>query len=155
MLQFAQRLVPLIGAAAVRADEPSTGVVVLTGISLVFGILVLLFLILLLEGKIFGSIENKKKEKAEAEKLKAQAQTAAPAAAPAPAPAAPAIDGSISPQVVAAIMGAVSAATDGEFTIQSIQMAGGPGQPAKNVYAVTSRRGRWGNAGVAQNTEPF
>ena len=63
--------------------EPSIATVIITGLVLVFAILVLLYLIITLQGKIFVSIDNKKKAKTEAAK-------AAPAPAAKAAPAAPA-----------------------------------------------------------------
>lgn len=41
--------------------EPSVGVVVATGLILVFGVLVLLYLLITLEGIIFTSVDRKKK----------------------------------------------------------------------------------------------
>lgn len=41
--------------------EPSVGVVVATGLILVFGVLVLLYLLITLEGIIFTSVDRRKK----------------------------------------------------------------------------------------------
>lgn len=170
----AQRLMAMLAPAGtnIRTDEPSIAVVVITGLTLVFGILILLYLILLLEGKIFQSIDKKKQEKGKLEALTkeleetkaalqaaqdpAQQQAALAAAA---AAATAAVQGGISSQVVAAIMGAISAELGGDFIIQSINQAeetvkAAQAQPAGKP-AARGRRGQWGTAGVAQNTEPF
>ena len=72
---------------ALLALEASDGTVVLTSITLVFAMLVALCLIITLEGKIFDSMNAKKKAAKEAAKAPA-VQPAAPvqqaAAAPAP-----------------------------------------------------------------------
>ena len=128
---------------AAGAAEPNTATVVFTGVSLVFLILLILIVVILIQGKIFTALDKKKKDKEAQETTK---QAAAPVAAPAPAaqqPApAPAVEQGIPPEVVAAIVAAVSAATGGEYTLRSV---------------TTAKRGRgsWGLAGVIQSTEPF
>ena len=78
-------------------------VVTITGIVLVFLILVLLMAIITLEGKIFDSMNAKKK----AAKTAAQAPAAKPAAAPVQQAApAPQVEEGIPGDVVAAIMAA-------------------------------------------------
>ena len=106
-------------------------VVTITGIVLVFLILVLLMAIITLEGKIFDSMNAKKK----AAKTAAQAPAAKPAAAPVQQ-AAPA------PQVeegIPAIMAAIHAMGNGKYTLKAV------------------RRGKngWGKAGVNDTTAPF
>ena len=65
--------------------EPSIATVIITGLVLVFAILVLLYLIITLQGKIFVSIDNKKKAKTEAAKAApAPAAKAAPPWPPCP-----------------------------------------------------------------------
>lgn len=138
MLLSALRFIP---AGAAAAAEPATVTVVITGLSLVFGILVLLWLILMVEGKLFESIDRKKKEKAELEEA-AKAAPAAPApAAPAPA-SAPVVQEGIPPEVVAAIAAAVSQVEGGKYTLRSV---------------TTAQKGhsQWGLAGVISYTEPF
>mgnify|MGYP003367875399 CR=1 FL=1 len=76
-------------------------VVTITGIVLVFLILVLLMAIITLEGKIFDSMNAKKK----AAKTAAQAPAAKPAAAP----------------VVAAIMAAIHAMGNGKYTLKAVR----------------------------------
>ena len=117
-------------------------VVTITGIVLVFAILVLLMAIIALEGKIFDGM-NAKKAAAKAAP-KAAAKPAAPAAKPAatPAPAAapaPSVEAGIPGDVVAAIMAAVYALGNGKYTLKAV------------------RRGAngWGKAGVNDTTAPF
>ena len=102
-------------------------VVTITGIVLVFLILVLLMAIITLEGKIFDSMNAKKK----ATKIAAQAPAAKPAAAP--------VEEGIPGDVVAAIMAAIHAMGNGKYTLKAV------------------RRGKngWGKAGVNDTTAPF
>ena len=111
-------------------------VVTITGIVLVFAILVLLMAIIALEGKIFDGMNAKKAA------AKPAAPAAKPAAAPAPAPAAapaPSVEAGIPGDVVAAIMAAVYALGNGKYTLKAV------------------RRGAngWGKAGVNDTTAPF
>jgi len=114
-------------------------VVTLTGIILVFAILVLLMAIITLEGKIFDSMNGKKAAAKAAPK--AAAKPAAPAAKPAAAkaPAAPEVEQGIPGDVVAAIMAAIYAMGNGKYTLKAV------------------RRGTngWGKAGVNDTTAPF
>lgn len=115
-------------------------VVTITGIVLVFLILVLLMAIITLEGKIFDSMNAKKKAAKEAAKAPA-AQPAAPvqqAAAAAAAPA-PQVEEGIPGDVIAAIMAAIHAMGNGKYTLKAVRR---------------SKNG-WGNAGVNDTTAPF
>ena len=105
-------------------------VVTLTGIVLVFLILILLMAIITLEGKIFDSMDAKKK-----------AASVKPAAAAQPAAAAPApqVEEGIPGDVVAAIMAAIHAMGNGKYTLRAVRR---------------SKNG-WGNAGVNDTTAPF
>ena len=108
-------------------------VVTITGIVLVFLILVLLMAIITLEGKIFDGLGKKKA----ASKPAAPAKPAAPvqqAAAPAPQ-----VEEGIPGDVVAAIMAAIHAMGNGKYTLKAV------------------RRGTngWGKAGVNDTTAPF
>ena len=110
-------------------------VVTVTGIVLVFLILVLLMAIITLEGKIFDGLASKKK--AAASKPAAPAKPAAPvqqAAAPAPQ-----VEEGIPGDVVAAIMAAIYAMGNGKYTLKAV------------------RRGTngWSKAGVNDTTAPF
>ncbi len=120
---------------AAVAAEPPIPVVVITGIVLVFAILVLLFVILQIEGRIFSSIDRKKGNKQPADET-------ALAIVPAPAASAPKVQSGISPEVVAAIAAAVAASSGGAYTLRSVK-------------TVKKGRGNWGFAGVIQSTEPF
>ena len=142
---------------ALLALEAADGTVVLTSITLVFAMLVALCLIITVEGKIFDAIKNKKNgtKAAPAAPAAPAAQNiakAAPAAqniakaAPA-APAAPAADGSIPGEIVAAIAAAVASLGE-NLTIRGIHRV-------QKKTATGSRRGAWGDAGVTQNTTPF
>ena len=115
--------------------EPSVGVVVATGLILVFGVLVLLYLLITLEGIIFTSVDRKKKG------APAPKKEAAPAPVKAAAPKAPVVEAGIPGEVVAAI----AACMDGgeHYTLRSVKRTR------------VSGRSAWGQAGVVAYTEPF
>lgn len=122
-----------VDLALVPEADPAIATVVVTGFSLVFAILILLYVILLVEGKIFQAIDKRKQQK--------QVQNAvqpSPAAQPAP----PMVQPGIPPEVVAAIAAAVAAESDGRYTLRAVSTR-------------QKGRGRWGLAGVIQTTEPF
>ena len=121
-------------------------VVTITGIVLVFLILILLMAIITLEGKIFDNINNKKNGKPAAPKAPAAKAAPAPAAKPA-APAAKADNGSIPGEIIAAISAAVASVCGGNAVIRGIKRVSKP--------AAGSRRGAWGDAGVREHTTPF
>lgn len=112
-------------------------IVTLTGIALVFLILVLLMIIIKLEGKLFDSMSGKKSAPKPAAKPAPKSAPAKPAA-PA-APAAPVVEQGVPGEVVAAIMAAITAMGDGKYTLKAV------------------RRGHnnWGRAGVNDTTAPF
>lgn len=111
-------------------------VITITGIVLVFAILVLLMLIITLEGKIFDGMNAKKA----AAKAAAQAPAAKPAApvqqAAAPAPV---VEEGIPGDVVAAIMAAIHAMGNGKYTLKAVRRAANG----------------WSKAGVNDTTAPF
>ena len=109
-------------------------VVTITGIVLVFLILILLMAIITLEGKIFDSMNAKKKAAKEAAKAPA-AQPAAPVQQAAAAPA-PQVEEGIPGDVIAAIMAAIHAMGNGKYTLKAVRR---------------SKNG-WGNAGVNHRT---
>lgn len=120
-------------------------VVTITGMVLVFGVLVLLMAIITLEGKIFDSINAKKDAKVQAAHAQhAQQRPAAPASAPAAQPEPPEIEAGIPGDVVAAIAAAVHVLGDGKYTLRAVRRAGH-----------SNGRGAWGRAGVSDTTEPF
>ena len=112
-------------------------VVTITGIVLVFLILILLMAIITLEGKIFDSMNAKKKAAKEAAKAPA-AQPAAPVQQAAAAPA-PQVEEGLPGDVIAAIMAAIHAMGNGKYTLKAVRR---------------SKNG-WGNAGVNDTTAPF
>ena len=112
-------------------------VVTITGIVLVFLILILLMAIITLEGKIFDSMNAKKKAAKEAAKAPA-VQPAAPVQQAAAAPA-PQVEEGIPGDVIAAIMAAIHAMGNGKYTLKAVRR---------------SKNG-WGNAGVNVTTAPF
>ena len=112
-------------------------VVTITGIVLVFLILILLMAIITLEGKIFDSMNAKKKAAKEAAKAPA-AQPAAPVQQAAAAPA-PQVEEGIPGDVIAAIMAAIHAMGNGKYTLKAVRR---------------SKNG-WGKAGVNDTTAPF
>ena len=111
-------------------------VITITGIVLVFAILVLLMAIITLEGKIFDGM-NARKAAAKAAPKAPAAKPAAPvqqAAAPAPV-----VEDGIPGDVVAAIMAAIHAMGNGKYTLKAVRR---------------SKNG-WGKAGVNVTTAPF
>ena len=111
-------------------------VITITGIVLVFAILVLLMAIITLEGKIFDGM-NAKKAAAKAAAPKAPAaKPAAPVQQAAPAPV---VEEGIPGDVVAAIMAAIHAIGNGKYTLKAVRR---------------SKNG-WGKAGVNDTTAPF
>lgn len=126
-----------VALAAVADSDPSTGTVVAAGISIVFAVLILLYLLISLEGVIFSSIDKKKVGVRSAPKA-----PAAPAVKPAPKAVAPVIEAGIPAEVVAAISAAIACMDGGNYTIRSLKR-------------VKQGRSAWGNAGVASYTEPF
>ena len=110
-------------------------VITITGIVLVFAILVLLMAIITLEGKIFDGM-NAKKAAAKAEAKAPAAKPAAPVQQAAPAPV---VEEGIPGDVVAAIMAAIHAMGNGKYTLKAVRR---------------SKNG-WGKAGVNDTTAPF
>lgn len=140
------KFLPVAAATASGNPEPSVGVVVATGLILVFGVLVLLYLLITLEGIIFSAIDQRKRG------TPAQKSTPAPKKEPAPAPApavksavkAPAVEKGIPGEVIAAISAALAC------------MEGGAGYTLRSVKRVkVSGRSAWGQAGISAYTEPF
>lgn len=112
-------------------------VITITGIVLVFAILVLLMLIITLEGKIFDGM-NAKKAAAKAAAPKAPAAKAAAPVQQAAAPA-PVVEEGIPGDVVAAIMAAIHAMGNGKYTLKAVRRAANG----------------WSKAGVNDTTAPF
>lgn len=110
-------------------------VVTLSGMVLVFAILVLLMAIIMLEGKIFDSL-NAKKNAAKEEPKAAQKPTAPVQQA---STAAPQVEEGIPGDVIAAIMAAIYAMGNGKYTLKAVRRA----------------KNGWGKAGVNDTTAPF
>ncbi len=118
-------------------------IVTLTGIVLVFLILVLLMLIIMLEGRIFKAIDEKKnppRAKASAPAPKAaKPEVKAAQAQPAQQPV-PEVQQGIPGEVVAAIAAAIYAMGNGKYQLRAVRRAD---------------RSNWGKAGVSDTTAPF
>ena len=114
-------------------------IVTITGIVLVFLILVLLMAIITLEGKIFDAMNGKKAAAKAAPKVAAKPAAPATKPAAAQAPAAPQVEQGIPADVVAAIMAAIYSMGNGKYVLKAV------------------RRGKngWGKAGVNDTTAPF
>lgn len=130
-------------------DWIQVATVVISGFSIVFGVLLVLILIFYAFGAIVSKSVNaskkgKKKGKSDESKASAPAITPAPKSVAKASPA-PVADNGVTGEVVAAITAAI-AMSEGEgktFTIRSIKK--------KSV----SGRNPWASAAVADNTKPF
>lgn len=132
---------PVTIMAAAATAEPEVGVVVVTGLVVVFAVLILLYLLISLEGVIFGALD-KRKSGSKPEPTKQTPQQAV-SLAPVGKPAAPVIEKGISAEVVAAISAAITCMEGGEsFTIRTLTRA-------------KKGRSAWGGAAMASYTEPF
>ncbi|MEG1366189.1 MAG: OadG family transporter subunit [Oscillospiraceae bacterium] len=121
----------LISALAGATAEPSAGVVVATGLVLVFSVLILLYLLITLQGKFFSSIDKKKKVASENKAAELEVK-AAPLY----------IEQGVPGEIVAAIAAAVACMDGGKYVMRS-------------VSRVSKGRNAWSQAGVASYTEPF
>lgn len=142
--------------------EPSKWIVILTGITLVFAILVLLTFIIKVQGKIFTGIDRKKA--AAAAEAKAQPAPAASATAPVAVSAAPA---AVEPELVAAIAGAACANANaalggvpGEIVAAITAAVAAVSEGPFEILSITKNkqkagRSAWSRAAVRAYTEPF
>ena len=129
--------------------------VILTGVVVVFCMLLVLILAIKLIGSVFGSVGKNAEEKkaAKAEKAAAKAAAAAKKAAEAAAKAAPVAKAAPAPAATAdqgGVIAAISAAVymmlgHGNFKIKSVKKAEG-GRRNRNA---------WKMAGMQDNTRPF
>lgn len=122
-----------------------------TSLVLVFGLLVALCLIIMLEGKLFDSFNDKDSAKKRAKAMdelnkSAQKKPAAPAARAAVSAPAPVVETGIPGEVVAVISAAIYSMEGGHAVVREIR---------RMPQAGGSRRGAWGDAGVVQSTRPF
>ncbi|MEF9865147.1 MAG: OadG family transporter subunit [Oscillospiraceae bacterium] len=128
----------LISALAGATAEPSAGVVVATGLVLVFLVLILLYLLITLQGKFFSSIDKKKKVASENKAAELEVK-----AAPVQVQSKPLyIEQGVPGEIVAAIAAAVACMDGGKYVMRS-------------VSRVSKGRNAWSQAGVASYTEPF
>ncbi len=137
--------------AVVHATEsaPSIPVVIGTGLTLVFGILIILYVVLLVQGKIFSKIDKAKQEQETATVAPVQNMPQQNN----PVQNTPVVEEGISPEVVAAIAAAVTEFSEGQCKVQSVCHANT--DTNKPLSAKSERRGRWGLAGVMSDTEPY
>ncbi len=127
----------LFNFSLTATPSPDIGVVVFTGISIVFFVLIILFIVISLQGVLFKSLgKNGKTQQA----TLVQAPTAVPIASQAKAPV---IESGIPSEVVAAITAAIAC------------MEGTQGLVIKSVSRVSVRRNAWSAAAAANYTEPF
>ncbi|MEG0115120.1 MAG: OadG family protein [Hydrogenoanaerobacterium sp.] len=120
-------------------DFELAGTVILSGLLIVFLVLILLTFLVMLFGKIMGSTGNgKKKDNSVAEKAQPMAQIVQPQPAP------QGTDGAVSDEIVAVISASVAAVFGGGFEVKSVRRA-----PAKGT------RSAWCMAGMQHNTDPF
>lgn len=142
----------LDAAAATQSKAELMLNTTLTGLIVVFAVLILLIFIIMIFSKVTLALSKKSDDgnepKAQKKETVTKAQTA-PKAAAASQPAAPAVQNQgVSGDIIAVIAAAV-AATDPSLKITSVRRAA-PAQ--KNTYG---RRKAWSNAGIWENTRPF
>ena len=117
-------------------------VVLVTGLVVVFAVLILLTAII----KIYGTIVSKAQNKtAQAKPSKAAEKTAPKAPVTAAVPAAPAVEAGIPGEVVAAIAAAVVSVSEEEHK----------GYAVKSIKRTAGSRPVWSMAGLMDNTRPF
>lgn len=137
-----------LGNAHAQLADPdywgSVGIITLTGILVVFFILVILIFLFWVLGKTFQTIDKNKAAKAEAAK-KAAAPAPAPAAAPAPVEEIVEEDDN-DDEIMAVISAAIAAYAEEEGTSYTI----------RDVKKRDKRaRSAWSLAGIGENTRPF
>lgn len=130
------------GRKSLSVDWGLSGAVVLTGLVLVFVILLVLIITVEFTSRIVNSATGGSK----ASPAKVVSVASAPKAQYAVATAAPAVQAGIEEETVAAIMAAVSCMTD---------QASGVGYAVRSINRAKSDRPVWGFAGMQQNTRPF
>ncbi len=127
----------LLTASLSLQAEPEVGTVVFTGITIVFFVLLLLFVVITIQGVIFKNMEKTKKSISTEQPLQPMVENNANIAK------APVIEAGISSEVIAAITAAVTCFEGaGNFTIKSVKRA----KQSQNA---------WGNAAAISYTQPF
>lgn len=122
-------------------DNELMWTVTVAGISIVFGVLLLLVGIFYLFGVVMKKSGGKSGDK-KLEKITKTVKKQSPPKA-AVAPVAPVIEQGIPGEVVAAISAAIAQLEGGAFTIRSIKRQSTSGRPV------------WANAGIMDGTRPF
>ena len=116
-------------------------VVTISGMVLVFLILIILMVIIMLEGKAFNALSNKKRPAAPvAPKPEAPAAPQQQAVAPVEPEPQPQVEPGIPGDVIAAIAAAIYALGGGKYTLRAVRRAD---------------RGGWSKAGVSDTTAPL
>lgn len=124
-------------------DYSDIGVVVATGLVLVFAVLILLYLLITLEGVIFSFLDkNKKGKDGTAQKPTPPQKAAAPAKPKASPVSAVKAEQGIPGEVVAAISAAIACMEGGRYSV-------------RRIARVKKGRNAWGDAAVASYTQPF
>lgn len=126
-------------------DWELAGAVILSGLAIVFMILILLIWMVMITGKIVNSASKTTATPAAAPK------PAAPAVKPAvsAAPTAPVVQSGIEEETVAAISAAVYS------TLNTASSSGDVSYVIKSISRATGGRPVWGFAGMQHNTRPF
>ncbi len=124
----------LLTVSLSTSTDASMGTVVFTGVSIVFFVLILLYIIITIQGVLF---KNASKKAASADVSNAPQPLASAEML------APVVEDGISNEVVAAITAAIAC------------MEGSAGFTVKSVKRAKERRNAWGNAAAVSYTEPF
>lgn len=130
-------------------DWGLAGAVVLTGLVLVFAILIVLICVLVLTGRIVGSTADKSVTSTGAASKPAPPVLSVPkpvAVVPAPKPV---VQDGIEDETVAVIMSAVYTSLGGSTGDNGVSYA------IQSIKRATGGRPVWGFAGMQQNTRPF
>lgn len=127
--------------------NPQILLITMSGILIVFSMLVFFVFLFTAFGKVVSGLEERKKKKAAAKEAKASQPAAKPvevkkAAAPAPAPVA---EEGIPGAVIAAIAAAVAVMGEADGTTYTV----------RSVRRERSARPVWAAAGIIENTRPF
>ena len=126
-----------------NVDWTFAGSVIVSGLVVVFAVLILLWGIVAILGRILAAITGSGKgEKDKAENVASKAPAPAKPAGNAPMPI---VEDGIGDEIVAVIAAAVAAMTGGKGVLRSVRRSGGKGQG----------RSPWMTAGLLQNTRPF
>ncbi|MCI9272911.1 MAG: OadG family protein [Clostridiales bacterium] len=123
-------------------DWGTTWTVVLTGLLVVFCILIILTFVILGYGTLVYRIQNRKKSSPKSPEIR---EDKPQAAQPTVIPAAPAQEEGISGEIIAAIAAAVAVMGEGTGTSYSI----------RSVKRSSGSRPVWSTAGLMENTRPF